>query len=263
MDIENVKEKLFKKVNEKWSKHEVILFLLLNNDRNFSYSVLQSKFKWNYKAIKKIEDVTQIIYKEIREMKKGNVLGRKKGAKKGEEREQKREKKTAVEKTEKPKENKNLSLICINGNVAKREQKREQKREKKGSKKGRKKEIFLNENCEICGVTDEHMEKWKNAYPYVNIEAELRKMETWLLANPNRRPRSLLERFIVNWLTRSYGNKYIRDYMEKKEFQEFSNEKFMQMYENMQKKKGEKDNGNTRIHGNNKQDSRNDWLFLP
>lgn len=48
------------------------------------------------------------------------------------------------------------------------------------------------------------IEKWRYAYPGVDIEGELRKMEVWLEANPLRRKKNM-KRFIVNWLAKTHG----------------------------------------------------------
>jgi hypothetical protein len=51
-------------------------------------------------------------------------------------------------------------------------------------------------------VLSELVEKWQQAYPAVDVLSELRRMETWAVANPVHR-KSNWQRFIVNWLTRS------------------------------------------------------------
>lgn len=51
------------------------------------------------------------------------------------------------------------------------------------------------------------IEKWKAAYPAVDIEQELKKMGSWLDANPQRRKtRRGIERFIISWLSREQDN---------------------------------------------------------
>jgi len=52
-------------------------------------------------------------------------------------------------------------------------------------------------------ITAEDLELWGESYPGLNIEREIRKMESWLDANPNRRPKSDYKRFICNWLSRA------------------------------------------------------------
>jgi len=49
------------------------------------------------------------------------------------------------------------------------------------------------------GITDEDLEAWCRAYPAVDVQGELRRMATWLMANPHRRKKHY-KRFIVNWL---------------------------------------------------------------
>ena len=45
------------------------------------------------------------------------------------------------------------------------------------------------------------LEVLRLAYPGIDIEAHLARMESWLYANPRRRPRNQA-RFIANWLNR-------------------------------------------------------------
>ena len=51
-------------------------------------------------------------------------------------------------------------------------------------------------------VPPELVEKWRQAYPAVDVLSELRRMEAWASANPVNR-KSNWQRFIVNWLTRA------------------------------------------------------------
>lgn len=51
------------------------------------------------------------------------------------------------------------------------------------------------------------IKKWKEAYPAVDIEQELKKMGSWLDANSQRRKtRRGIERFIISWLSREQDN---------------------------------------------------------
>lgn len=54
-----------------------------------------------------------------------------------------------------------------------------------------------------CSVTFESKERWSEAYPAVDIDMQLSRMDAWLRANPAKAKRKLWERFITNWLTRS------------------------------------------------------------
>ena len=51
-------------------------------------------------------------------------------------------------------------------------------------------------------VPPELVERWRQAYPAVDVLPELRRMEAWASANPVNR-KSNWQRFIVNWLTRA------------------------------------------------------------
>lgn len=51
---------------------------------------------------------------------------------------------------------------------------------------------------------EEHLVVWKNAYPHLDVMAEIRKAGSWLISNPKRN-KSNLARFINGWLSRSAG----------------------------------------------------------
>ena len=57
--------------------------------------------------------------------------------------------------------------------------------------------IFKFEN-----IPKEKLVKWKEVYAALDVEKEIRKMEVWIAANPNRNKKNL-ERFITNWLARA------------------------------------------------------------
>lgn len=42
----------------------------------------------------------------------------------------------------------------------------------------------------------------QKAYPGVNVELELKRMQIWLNANPQKRPVRYMKRFIQRWLSR-------------------------------------------------------------
>ncbi|MCU0916981.1 MAG: hypothetical protein MUC88_20825 [Planctomycetes bacterium] len=46
---------------------------------------------------------------------------------------------------------------------------------------------------------DALLKNWKDAYPNVNVEAEIRKAHSWLISNPRRRKKNL-SRFLNNWI---------------------------------------------------------------
>ena len=64
--------------------------------------------------------------------------------------------------------------------------------------------IFNNQTFKFENIPKEKIEKWKEAFPNCNVDIELKKMEAWLAANPERRKKNY-EKFIVNWLGRAKG----------------------------------------------------------
>jgi len=57
-------------------------------------------------------------------------------------------------------------------------------------------------------ITDEQKAGWSEAYPYADVDGELRKMHQWLVSNPsNRKTRKGLPRFITSWLNRANDTK--------------------------------------------------------
>ena len=60
-----------------------------------------------------------------------------------------------------------------------------------------------NRKGENYAVPKHAADEWRELYPAVSVDAELRKMRGWLLANPDRRKTSRgMSRFIANWLAR-------------------------------------------------------------
>jgi uncharacterized protein YdaU (DUF1376 family) len=53
-------------------------------------------------------------------------------------------------------------------------------------------------------ITDEQVERWRLAFPAVNVTAALLRIGAWLSDNPTRRPKNAttLPRFVGNWLSR-------------------------------------------------------------
>ena len=62
--------------------------------------------------------------------------------------------------------------------------------------------IFNNQIFKFENIPKEKIEKWKEAFLNCNVDIELKKMEAWLAANPERRKKNY-EKFIVNWLSRA------------------------------------------------------------
>lgn len=54
-------------------------------------------------------------------------------------------------------------------------------------------------------ISAELIRRYTEAFPGVSIVTELKKMECWLEANPDKRKRQY-RRFVVNWLSRAHSN---------------------------------------------------------
>lgn len=65
--------------------------------------------------------------------------------------------------------------------------------------------ISLDAGGEWVGIPEKLSAKWSEAYPAVNVPAELAKASAWIMANPKNR-KSNYARFLTNWLTRAQDN---------------------------------------------------------
>lgn len=54
----------------------------------------------------------------------------------------------------------------------------------------------------FTGITDEHRERWKLAFPACDIDRQFAQMDVWLTANPREAKKSNWLRFITAWLKR-------------------------------------------------------------
>lgn len=54
-------------------------------------------------------------------------------------------------------------------------------------------------------MNDGARERWEKAYPGLDIEAQLRRMDAWLRANPAKARYRNWERFVTGWLSREQG----------------------------------------------------------
>jgi hypothetical protein len=66
----------------------------------------------------------------------------------------------------------------------------------------KKKIIFCWERFRFDNVTPDDLFLWRQTYPAIEIEAEIRKAEAWLKANPKNKKKNY-ERFVNNWLSRA------------------------------------------------------------
>ena len=63
---------------------------------------------------------------------------------------------------------------------------------------------FNNQIFKFENIPKEKIDKWKEAFLNCNVDIEIKKMEAWLTANPDRLKKNY-EKFIVNWLGRAKG----------------------------------------------------------
>ena len=82
------------------------------------------------------------------------------------------------------------------------EEKKEEAEETKTPQEDKPVEALPLQNGKEYPVFQNDVEKWKQSYPNVDIEAELRRMKDWLNANPKKRKAPMdIQRFITGWLS--------------------------------------------------------------
>ena len=69
---------------------------------------------------------------------------------------------------------------------------------------------FNPETANLTGLTEGYLNILKSKFQFIDIDLEIKKMESWLLNNPSRRPVSDYMRFINNWLTRAQDDKALK-----------------------------------------------------
>ena len=62
------------------------------------------------------------------------------------------------------------------------------------------------ENDKFQNITEEKIQKWKEAFLNLDVDIQIKKMEVWLVARPKKRYQNY-EKFIVGWLGREKGGK--------------------------------------------------------
>lgn len=70
----------------------------------------------------------------------------------------------------------------------------------------RAKPVFNREINKWENITDDMIALWEKAYPACDMEIELTKMVTWILAHPKEGQKSDWHRFIVGWLNRAQNS---------------------------------------------------------
>ena len=61
--------------------------------------------------------------------------------------------------------------------------------------------VFDEETYSFKGI-EPFINKWREAYPAVNLESKIKQMESWVMAQPKTRWKKNWKRFIMNWLSR-------------------------------------------------------------
>lgn len=64
------------------------------------------------------------------------------------------------------------------------------------------KPAFDAESGRVVGITEAMLDKWREAYPAINVDAQISQAEAWLLANPKNRKSDYM-RFLNGWLSRA------------------------------------------------------------
>jgi len=88
-------------------------------------------------------------------------------------------------------------------NAPREEKRREEKKDLTPSVPSEK--ISLGEDGKWAGIPEKLSSSWSEAYPAVNVPAELAKAAAWIIANPKNR-KSNYARFLTNWLGRAQDN---------------------------------------------------------
>lgn len=76
------------------------------------------------------------------------------------------------------------------------------KKEEGGSSSSKKGILFDVKEKKFQNITEEDLQRWKKTYPHINIEAEILRMEDWIISNwaSGRGRKKDWPRFIRNWL---------------------------------------------------------------
>jgi hypothetical protein len=65
-------------------------------------------------------------------------------------------------------------------------------------------------NGRWTGVTEQQLSAWKEAFPAVDVDGELKKMAAWIVSNPMTAPKTQYGRFANSWLTRAQNQASLR-----------------------------------------------------
>ena len=72
-------------------------------------------------------------------------------------------------------------------------------------------------------VTDSHLVRWRGAFPAVDVDQQLKKMDSWLIDNPKKAHKSNWSAFMNRWLSREQdrGGNLPSNKVQKPEFNNF------------------------------------------
>lgn len=57
----------------------------------------------------------------------------------------------------------------------------------------------------FTGISEAQMDEWEQAFPKMDVDGELDRIELWYKANPKKHKRDI-KRFITNWLARAFND---------------------------------------------------------
>ena len=63
--------------------------------------------------------------------------------------------------------------------------------------------IFDAQAGAFLGISNHHRQAWSQAHPGLNIDQQIARAANWLVANPTRRPKKNVLRFLNTWINRS------------------------------------------------------------
>jgi len=75
--------------------------------------------------------------------------------------------------------------------------------------------VNFDENSSSFKGIEKYLQKWKEAFPLVDVDGEIRQMEAWIASVPKTRWKKDWKRFIVNWLSREQDRAEIRSAKQK------------------------------------------------
>jgi uncharacterized protein YdaU (DUF1376 family) len=93
------------------------------------------------------------------------------------------------------------------------------------SKRARRQVVGINWDIDsgFQNVTDSHLTRWRDAFPAVDIDHQLKKMNSWLIDNPKKAHKSNWSAFMNRWLSREQdrGGSLPSNKVQKPEFNNF------------------------------------------